>query len=806
MAIFNVTNTNDSGAGSLRDAIAQANATTGLDSIAFTGAVFTDTTLDTIALTSGQLDVTDSLMLQGTGATLLTLSGNNTSRIFNITAADATLDGLTIANGNAVGSGGGILYLGTGALTIKNSTLLNNKVTGASGSNGGDGGGGGGGGGAGLGGSLYSEGGTVTVSNSTISGGQAIGGNGGNAALSNGLSTGIGATGGGAAGGTGGTGSAAGSLGGFGSGGGGGAGNTSGGGAGGAGGFGGGSGGGGAVNGLSGTGSSLGGNGGVGGATESGAGGGGAGLGGGIFMRSGTLKLDRTTFTNNATQAGIGGVSGVTNGSGLAGQSKAGAVFLGAGATASSLNTTFTGSVAVNDAGSPTDNDDVFGTIASLPYLASLTPTSLLNGTSIGYTATFSEAVTGVNLSDFSLATTGTLAGAAISSVQSVSDTVYTVAVNTGVGAGDLNLKLVDDDSIASKSGQVLGGVGSGNADFSAQAYTIDRSALTVQIIQVKELPFGLAKKVGGIKFKFSKVVAGFDLSDLRLSVKGKLIALTGATLTTTDNITWTLDNLESLTQELGEYQISIASGSFTNVVSGSTLDISGTWLTGVVGFAPRAIVFKGGKKGVQRSGGKEGDFIISSCNNDILLGGDGDDRLFGGFKLKGFGNDRLSGGNGDDYLDGGRGRDFLEGGNGKDKLKGGKRSDQLQGDDDDDELIGQEGNDVLVGGDGEDVLSGGRGRDVFVCQSVKGGNDRVTDFKVKTDLLDLREIFVLKEFSALTAFAQFTEYVKLVKVGSDTQVRIDADGIGSSKTFVSVMTLEKVTTTSISAQNFVIS
>ncbi len=59
---FTVTNLLDTGAGSLRAALAAANASPGADAIDFA-------TTGTIKLTSGELDITDSLTINGPGAT-----------------------------------------------------------------------------------------------------------------------------------------------------------------------------------------------------------------------------------------------------------------------------------------------------------------------------------------------------------------------------------------------------------------------------------------------------------------------------------------------------------------------------------------------------------------------------------------------------------------------------------------------------------------------------------------------------------------------------------------------------------------
>jgi hypothetical protein len=135
-ATFLVTNINDTGAGSLRQAIVDANATPGFDTISFdTAGVFA--TPQTITLTSGELLITDSVSINGTGANRLTVQrstagGTPAFRIFNISSgsADVTIDGLTVMNGHIVASslgGGGISNDGT--LTVTNSTISGNSAT-----------------------------------------------------------------------------------------------------------------------------------------------------------------------------------------------------------------------------------------------------------------------------------------------------------------------------------------------------------------------------------------------------------------------------------------------------------------------------------------------------------------------------------------------------------------------------------------------------------------------------------------------------------------------------------------------------
>ena len=93
------------------------------------------------------------------------------------------------------------------------------------------------------------------------------------------------------------------------------------------------------------------------------------------------------------------------------------------------------------------------------------------NASTVTFTVTFSETVTGVNAGDFSLAATG-ITGASITSVTG-SGAMRTVTVNTGTGSGTLGLNLVDDDSIRDAMLWQLGGAGAGNGSFTGEMYTV---------------------------------------------------------------------------------------------------------------------------------------------------------------------------------------------------------------------------------------------------------------------------------------------------------------------------------------------
>ena len=168
-ATITVTNTQDSGPGSLRQAIADASAG---DTITFAPSVS-----GPINLTSGELLITTSLEIDGPSGGRQAIDGSHSARVFEIGAgATVTLTNLQIQNGvgmssgalvAATGQGGGIYS--AGALTLDNSAVVSNTVTGTAGS-------GSSSGGAAAGGGVYATGpltltGATVVSNNTATGG-----------------------------------------------------------------------------------------------------------------------------------------------------------------------------------------------------------------------------------------------------------------------------------------------------------------------------------------------------------------------------------------------------------------------------------------------------------------------------------------------------------------------------------------------------------------------------------------------------------------------------------------------------------
>jgi hypothetical protein len=191
-----VGNCNDTGTGSLRDAIATANGTV-FDVITF-GVDCPSGAGTQITLTSGTLTLSRAMKIDGSGHTVV-IDGGGAVTVFTLpTFSTVTLNHLTIQHGSAPASGtmcgvgncgggianpggatlsvtnstvsgnsasfsGGGIYNVSGTLTVTNSTVSGNSVTGTSGGGGG----------------IFNNGGAVTVTNSTVSGNGATGTSGG---------------------------------------------------------------------------------------------------------------------------------------------------------------------------------------------------------------------------------------------------------------------------------------------------------------------------------------------------------------------------------------------------------------------------------------------------------------------------------------------------------------------------------------------------------------------------------------------------------------------------------------------------
>ena len=135
-------------------------------------------------------------------------------------------------------------------------------------------------------------------------------------------------------------------------------------------------------------------------------------------------------------------------------------------------------------------------------------------------------------------------------------------------------------------------------------------------------------------------------------------------------------------------------------------------------------------------TGSDYADVLAGDLRDNRLMGGDGNDVLYGG---PGGGDDVLMGEAGHDKLYGGKGNDTLEGGPGHDHLRGGPDNDSLEG------------------GEGDDAFFFAPG----------GGNDTVLDFGNGEDKIDL------------TAFADIRSTEDLIMEQQEKNLVIDLSGHG---------------------------
>jgi hypothetical protein len=141
-----VANTNDSGPGSIRQAMADASDGDTIDAMRVSGS---------IELSSGELLVNKNVTIKGPGAEKLSVENTRSSRVFEITPGKVvTISRLAITSGQAV-AGGGIYNAGT--LEVIDCSISGNEAGGLREN--------------GLGGGIYNDNGaTVTVINCAVSG------------------------------------------------------------------------------------------------------------------------------------------------------------------------------------------------------------------------------------------------------------------------------------------------------------------------------------------------------------------------------------------------------------------------------------------------------------------------------------------------------------------------------------------------------------------------------------------------------------------------------------------------------------
>jgi hypothetical protein len=227
----------------------------------------------------------------------------------------------------------------------------------------------------------------------------------------------------------------------------------------------------------------------------------------------------------------------------------------------------------------------VMDTTAPTAGVAAVSPSP--RNTGVGsLSITFSEAVSGFGLGDLRLTRDGfavALTGATLSSPDGAAWTLGNLSGLTAAqGAYTLTLTAAGS-GITDLAGNALAG------DASA-GWLVDTTPPTATVLPVTPDPRRTA--VSTVQIVFSEPVAGFDLADLALTREGAGVDLSGTTLTSSDNTTWTLGGLDALTGAEGAYVLTLtAAGSGIHDAAGNALaaDARGRWLVDVT--APGAAV-----------------------------------------------------------------------------------------------------------------------------------------------------------------------------------------------------------------------
>jgi hypothetical protein len=128
---FTVSNSNDMGPGSLRQAIIDNNTSSGGNAIVFDSAFFAS--VRQIGLSSGQLSISKNVTISGPGAELLGLFAS-TGRVLDISSgAAANISGLLISGGKVTNDNAGGIRVFNSSLTLTNCYVRDNSAPGGSG-------------------------------------------------------------------------------------------------------------------------------------------------------------------------------------------------------------------------------------------------------------------------------------------------------------------------------------------------------------------------------------------------------------------------------------------------------------------------------------------------------------------------------------------------------------------------------------------------------------------------------------------------------------------------------------------------
>jgi len=188
------------------------------------------------------------------------------------------------------------------------------------------------------------------------------------------------------------------------------------------------------------------------------------------------------------------------------------------------------------------------------------------NATSVIYRATFSEAVTGVDTSDFTLTATGSASGT-IASISSVSGSVYDITVNTITGDGTLRLDLNNSGTgIADTPGNAIAA-----GYTSGQTYSVDSIVPTINTI-FRQSPATLHTLATSLTWQitFSETVTGVDPTDFTLTT---VVGTSSGTVATVTPISSSVYDVTATVAGVGTLRLDLkASGTAITDTAGNAI------------------------------------------------------------------------------------------------------------------------------------------------------------------------------------------------------------------------------------------
>ncbi|HEX8998388.1 MAG TPA: choice-of-anchor Q domain-containing protein, partial [Blastocatellia bacterium] len=199
-------------------------------------------------------------------------------------------------------------------------------------------------------------------------------------------------------------------------------------------------------------------------------------------------------------------------------------------------------------------------------------PTS--NG-SVPFNVSFSESVTGVGNSNFTVAASGVV-GASVASVLG-SGSTRVVTVNTGTGSGSVGLNMTNSTGVTDSQGAAIS-----NLTFTGETYTIDKTAPTTSLIASNVSTAGGTSYTFTVTYSDNTAInsASLDNSDVTVTGPGGPLAVTFAGVTPSGNGT----------PRTASYSITPPGGSWDNADGGTyTITMAANQVTDTVGNAVAA-------------------------------------------------------------------------------------------------------------------------------------------------------------------------------------------------------------------------